>query len=252
MTSRPSRPHPQPMMRVERLAVHYAGAPACRDVGFSVSPGECLTLIGANGAGKSTVVSALAGTVRTRGGSVHLDGEDVSQARPHVRVRRGLATVPETRHLFPFMTVAETLRVPMPYARTGSWNPDRVFDMFPALARRSASLAGNLSGGERQMLALGRALVLNPRMLILDEPSAGLAPAVVQELGSVIKGLVDTGMTLLLVEQNIQVARMVADRVAVMAFGEIRLTGTAEILSDDEGLLEAYLGAADPRAGETA
>lgn len=242
-----AQPSVVPALRLDGVGVSYARVPACRNVTIEVMRGECVAVVGANGAGKSSLVSAAAGLEPLATGSVLLDGQDISRLPAHQRARRGLVLVPENRHLFPEMTVDETLRLA---ARRGAsprnagsgWDVVSVHGLFPRLHERRSSMAGNLSGGERQMLAIARALLLNPRVMMLDEPSAGLAPAVVEEVLVAGRTLLDRGLAMLLVEQSLYAARMLADRVVVMQDGDVVREGGKDVLADQEDLHRAYLG----------
>lgn len=223
------------------MTVTYGAVTACRQVSLTIEPGTCLALVGSNGAGKSSLMKAIAG-VEPYSGRVMLGGQDMADLRAHKRARAGLVLVPEARHLFREMTVEETLRLAESNARPGPWNRDSIYELFRSLDRRRDSFAANLSGGEAQMLAIARALVLNPTIMLLDEPSTGLAPAVMNEVAETIGALVNEGLGLLLVEQNIQAARRIADRVMVMENGVIVQEGGPEILESGKDLRRAYLG----------
>jgi branched-chain amino acid transport system ATP-binding protein len=229
---------------LDGVGVSYHRVPACREVSLEVRSGECVAVVGANGAGKSSLVAAAAGLEPLAGGRVLLDGTDVSRLPAYVRARRGLVLVPENRHLFPEMTVEETLQVSAHRSRgrTGVWSVEAVHALFPRLLERRTSLAGNLSGGERQMLAIARGLLLDPVVMMVDEPSAGLAPAVVEEIIGAFRTLLDGGLALLLVEQSVHAARALGDRVAVMQDGAVVQRGGKEVLADDEEMRRAYLG----------
>lgn len=230
------------LLTVDQVTVAYGHVTACEGVSLSVDAGRCLGVVGPNGAGKTSLLGAIAGLHSAGGGSVTLDNNDLSSMPPHSRARSGLALVPEGGHLFPQLTVAQTLRLPRPYARSGHWDETSVYELFPRLADRRSSLAGNLSGGERQMLAIGRGLMLNPRVVMLDEPSSGLAPAVIGEVITAIALMLRQGLAVVLVEQSIRAARELSDEVLVMADGQVVQRGGAEILADDEGLRRSYLG----------
>jgi len=226
----------------ESVTVTYGAGTARRDIGLSVGVGECLALVGSNGAGKSSLMQAIAGVVPAGGGRVRLGGRDMSRMPSYKRSRAGLALVPENRHLFGEMTVDETLRLAWANTAPGRWTPESAYELFGSLARRRDSLAANLSGGEAQMLAIARALVLNPTIILLDEPSTGLAPAIMNEVADTIAALLREGLGLLLVEQNISAARRIADEVMVMENGTIIQRGGPEILESGEDLRRAYLG----------
>jgi branched-chain amino acid transport system ATP-binding protein len=232
------------MLEVRDLKVHYGGIAAVKGVDFAVAGGETVCLIGANGAGKTTTLKALARIVPASG-SVRYDGHDIGHWPAHRMIGEGLALVPEGRGVFARLTVAENLAMGA-YARRDRAgfreDLDKVFAMLPRLAERRAQLAGTLSGGEQQMLAIGRALVARPRMLLLDEPSMGLAPLIVQKVFEVIRSIAAQGVTILLVEQNARLALEVASRGYVMESGRITITDTADALLQDERVRNAYLG----------
>jgi branched-chain amino acid transport system ATP-binding protein len=237
------------MLRVEDLQAGYGRLRVLEGVSVEARAGEIVTLVGSNGAGKSTLLKAVAGLLPVWSGRVIFDGQDISSVPAHVRVRRGLVLVPEGRMLFMSMTVEENLRVGA-YSRRGrdarrefAEDRDRVFELFPVLRERTRQAAGTLSGGEQQMLAVGRALMSHPRMLLLDEPSLGLAPKVIGEIFSALDSLRADGLTILLVEQDVTTALKHADRGYVMRTGAIALSGTsAELVSNDD-VRHIYLGA---------
>lgn len=227
---------------IEDLSVVYGAVTACRDISLEVSAGRCLAVVGANGSGKSSMMRGIAGVVPLASGRVHLGGRDLGSSPAHVRARAGLALVPEGRHLFPEMTIHETLMLATAYARGGPWTPVGAYELFPRLGKRRDALAANLSGGEAQMLAIARALMLNPRIILLDEPSSGLAPAVMIELTQTLGALLEQGLGLLLVEQNIQAARKIADEVIVLENSVVTQRGGVDILQSGKDLRRAYLG----------
>ncbi|MBI4756970.1 MAG: ABC transporter ATP-binding protein [Betaproteobacteria bacterium] len=232
------------MLQVQGLKVAYGGIQAVKGIDFEVAAGEVVCLIGANGAGKSTTLKALARMVPAQG-SVRYDGHDILHLPPHALVGRGLALVPEGRGVFGRLTVAENLRMGA-YTRRDTPEIARdlesVFELLPRLRERQRQTAGTLSGGEQQMLAIGRALMGRPRLLLLDEPSMGLAPIMVQKVFEVIRSVSQQGMTILLVEQNARLALAIASRGYVMESGTITLTDAAATLLDDPRVREAYLG----------
>jgi len=233
------------MLEVRDLNVHFGGIHALKGVSLEVADGEVVTLIGANGAGKTTTLRTVSGLVRPSAGSVLVDGRDITRTSPKERVRLGLSQVPEGRRVFPAMSVLENLELGayMRRDRAGiAADLTTVFERFPVLAERRRQDAGTLSGGEQQMLAMGRALMSRPRILLLDEPSMGLAPLLVQEIFDIIAGINASGTTILLVEQNANMALQVADRAYVMETGRIVTSGTAAELSDTEDIKRAYLG----------
>jgi len=233
------------LLEVRDLKVHYGGIKAVDGIDFNVGEGEIVTLIGSNGAGKSTTLRALSGLVKVTGGSVSLDGKDLTRLPAHKIVALGLVQVPEGRHVFPNLTVLENLLLATYTVRdrtTAGRNLHRVFDMFPRLAERQGQLAGTLSGGEQQMLALGRALMTQSRVMLLDEPSMGLAPVLVDEIFRVIREMNEHGATILLVEQNAFMALDIAQRGYVMQNGRIVLSGFCSELAKDPEVQRAYLG----------
>ena len=232
------------LLQVKDLQVYYASIHAVKGVSFAVREGEIVTLIGANGAGKSTVLNTVSGLLHPQSGSVIFDGHDLHGVPPHKIVKRGLAQVPEGRHVFLEMTVEENLEMgaytqPASSIQAGI---EDVYRRFPRLAERHKQVAGTLSGGEQQMLAMGRALMSRPRLLMLDEPSMGLAPILVQQIFDIIRELHAAGTTILLVEQNAQAALSVADRAYVLETGSISLSGTGAELMASDAVRKAYLG----------
>jgi branched-chain amino acid transport system ATP-binding protein len=235
-----------PILRVSRLCSGYGAIEAAKDVSLDVGRGELVALIGPNGAGKSTLINSLAGLVRMTSGSVLFDGREVRSDSSSRRVRSGIAVVPEGRHVVAPLTVAENLSLSAygrGRARSGEgWGEDRVYSLFPRLAERRHQLAGSLSGGEQQMLALGRALLTDPDLLLLDEPSMGLAPSVVDKVFDSIIEINQAGVSVLLVEQNVALSLSVADHCHIMQRGRIVLAGTPAELRGSTELEEAYLG----------
>jgi len=234
------------MLDVRDLSVSYGTIRAVRGISFSLAKGELVSLLGANGAGKSTTLKCIAGALKSAGGSITLDGADITQASPEQVVRAGLATVPETRDVFPDLTVAENLMLgAYIHRRDRAGNRDnleRVHALFPRLSEREHQPAGTLSGGEQQMLVIARALMSRPRVLLLDEPSLGLAPAIVERIFEMIEALKKTGLTILLVEQNVNQALSVADRAYVLRLGKIVASGTAAEIRSTTDLSTHYLG----------
>ena len=232
------------ILKVDNINVYYGAIHAIKGVSFHVDRGEVVTLIGANGAGKSTTLQTISGLLRSRTGSVEFLGENISRLPPHKIVERGLAQVPEGRRIFLQMTVQENLEMGA-YTRSGSGvdeDLEKVFAQFPRLKERRRQVAGTLSGGEQQMLAIGRALMSSPKLLMLDEPSMGLAPILVEQIFDIIRRLHENGTTILLVEQNAQMALSVADRAYVMETGRIGLSGTGRELAESDQVKKAYLG----------
>ena len=232
------------MLAVNDIHVYYGSIHAVKGVSLEVNEGEIVTLIGANGAGKSTVLNTISGLLHPRGGSVTFMGQDLKGVPPHKLVARGMAQVPEGRRIFLQMTVEENLEMGAYTQSKASIDGsiEDVYRRFPRLQERRKQIAGTLSGGEQQMLAMGRALMSHPRLLMLDEPSMGLVPILVEQIFDIIRELHAAGTTILLVEQNAQAALSVADRAYVLETGRISLSGTgAELMASDK-VREAYLG----------
>ncbi|MCI8479953.1 MAG: ABC transporter ATP-binding protein [Oscillibacter sp.] len=231
------------MLKVDDINVYYGSIHAIKGVSFEVGQGEVVTLIGANGAGKSTTLNTIAGLLRSKTGSVTFMGEDMGKVPPHKVVSKGLALVPEGRRIFLQMTTQENLEMGA-FTRKGvdAADLEQVFAQFPRLKERRKQVAGTLSGGEQQMLAMGRALMSHPKLLMLDEPSMGLAPILVEQIFEIIQGLHKAGTTILLVEQNAQAALSVADRGYVLETGKIVTSGSGQELLDSPAIKKAYLG----------
>ena len=233
------------MLKVEDLHVYYDAIHAIKGVTFEVGEGEIVTLIGANGAGKTTTLHAISGLLKPKSGSITFMGQNLLTTKPHMIVRSGLAQVPEGRRVFSELTVQENLEMGA-YIRKDkagiAADYDMVFERLPRLKERRKQLAGTLSGGEQQMLAIGRALMAKPKMMLLDEPSMGLSPILVQEIFSIIKEVNDTGVTILLVEQNAKMALNIANRAYVLETGSIVMSGDASVLANDDKVKKAYLG----------
>ena len=231
------------VLQVENINVYYGSIHAVKDVSFHVEQGEVVTLIGANGAGKSTTLNTVAGLLHSRAGSVRFLDEELRHVPGHKLVGRGMALVPEGRRIFQHMTVQENLDMGG-YCRGGDKSADmeRVFERFPRLKERRRQVAGTLSGGEQQMLAMGRALMSHPKLLMLDEPSMGLAPLLVEQIFDIIRQLHADGTTILLVEQNAQAALAVADQGYVLETGRIVTEGTGTALLESDTIRKAYLG----------
>ena len=233
------------MLEVEGIHTYYGQIHALKDVSVSVEEGEIVTIIGANGAGKSTMLKTTSGLLKPRKGSIRLNGEELTRLRAHKIVQKGVVQVPEGRRIFGTLTVMENLDMGAFISKDTQKNKanlDRVLGLFPRLKERSKQVAGTLSGGEQQMLAMGRALMTEPKMLLLDEPSMGLAPVLVDDIFDTIKQLHDAGTTILLVEQNARIALQVASRGYVLQSGSVVLSDTAENLAKNEMVREAYLG----------
>ena len=233
------------MLTIKNLNVYYGAIHAVKDLNMEVGDGEIVTLIGSNGAGKSTTLHTISGLIKPKTGSILYKGKDVVGIPAHKLVGQGLVQVPEGRHVFAEMTVMENLDMGA-YLRTDkdgiAREKEKVFEKFPRLKERISQTAGTLSGGEQQMLAMGRALMSRPQLLLLDEPSMGLAPLLVREIFSIIKEINSEGTTVLLVEQNANMALSIADRAYVLETGRVVLSGTAAELAASEAVQKAYLG----------
>lgn len=233
------------MLEVENVHAYYGKIHALKDISFNVDKGEIVTLIGANGAGKSTTLKTISGLLRPRQGSVRLEGENLTTLLPHQIVTKGVIQVPEGRRIFGQLTVMENLDMGAFTCRDKQrikTNLEKVLDLFPRLHERRRQVAGTLSGGEQQMLAMGRALMANPEVLLLDEPSMGLAPVLVDSIFETIQQLHAEGTTILLVEQNARMALQVASRGYVIQTGEVVLSDTADNLQKNEMVRKAYMG----------
>lgn len=232
------------LLSVQDLSVSYGAIRAVRSISFEIKAGEIVTLIGANGAGKSTVLNTLSGLIKLDAGSIVFSGENIVGMKPHKIVEAGLALCPEGRRVFSRMSVAENLEMGG-YTHSDEENAETrelVYEHFPRLRERRRQMAGTLSGGEQQMLAMGRALMSRPKLLMLDEPSMGLAPLLIEEIFSIIKTLGAAGTTILLVEQNANMALQVANRAYVLEIGKVVKIGTGEALLHDDDVRKAYLG----------
>ena len=231
------------LLRVNDINVYYGAIHAIKSVSLEVGEGEIVTLIGANGAGKSTILKTISGLLRSRTGEISFMDERINGTPPHKIVERGLAHVPEGRRVFMQMTVQENLEMGA-YVQSGEIGAslERVYKHFPRLLERRKQIAGTLSGGEQQMLAIGRALMSHPKLLMMDEPSMGLAPILVEQIFEIIADLHREGTTILLVEQNARMALSVADRAYVLETGGITISGTGEELSRSDEIRKAYLG----------
>ena len=235
------------MLEVEGIDAFYGNAQALWDVSFRVGECEIVTILGANGAGKSTTLKTVTGLLKPRKGRILFEGADVAGMAPNVLVARGVVLIPEARQLWPGMTVLENLEMGayVPTARSARTRTlQRVFGMFPLLEQRAGQKAGTLSGGEQQMCAIGRGLMARPRLLLLDEPSLGLAPLLVREVFASLKSIREQGVTIVLVEQNVLHALAIADRAFVLETGRITLSGAATELASDVGVRDRYLGLA--------
>ena len=233
------------LLYIKDLKVSYGGIEAIKGISLNVEKGEIVTLIGANGAGKSTTLRAIFGLVPIREGTITYDGQVISGQSPQKIVSEGIGMVPEGRRVFPNLTVLENLKVGA-YLRKDDLTPDieHVYQLFPRLKERSWQMAGTLSGGEQQMLAVGRAMMMRPKLLMMDEPSLGLAPLVIRDIFGIIRKLHEEGITILLVEQNANAALRIADSAYVLETGSITMHGTGRELLDNPQVKEAYLGKA--------
>ena len=232
------------MLELQDLHLSYGGIRALKGVSIQVNEGEIVSLIGANGAGKSTTLRAISGLERAQSGKILYNGEDITGKPSKYMVQNGLILVPEGRLIFPDMTVLENLKIGAYLRRDKDIEKDiqHMYELFPRLKERSWQMAGTLSGGEQQMLAVGRALMSRPKLLMMDEPSLGLAPLVVRDIFSIIRTIRDSGVTVLLIEQNANAALKVADRGYVLETGRIALEGTGQELLSDPAVRAAYLG----------
>ncbi|OMH31456.1 ABC transporter ATP-binding protein [Tersicoccus sp. Bi-70] len=235
------------LLELKDVSVHYGRIRAVENLSFSVEEGEVVSLIGANGAGKTTTMKTISGLLNPSGGSITFDGDDITRTKAHLRVVRGISQSPEGRGVFPGMTVIENLEMGA-YARKDragiASEMERVFDLFPRLKERRKQIGGTMSGGEQQMLAIGRALMSRPRLLLLDEPSMGLAPQFIRQIFRIVTEINQQGTTVLLVEQNANQALSRSHRAYVLETGAITRTGTGKELLADSAIKEAYLGTA--------
>jgi branched-chain amino acid transport system ATP-binding protein len=238
------------LLRLEGLRAGYGEAVVLGGISLTLNEGESLALLGRNGMGKTTLVNSIVGVTRYRGGAIRLDGRDITRLRPDQRAHAGIGWVPQERNIFKSLTVEENLSA---VARPGAWTAARVYELFPRLAERRFNLGNQLSGGEQQMLAVGRALVLNPRVILLDEPLEGLAPIIVEELIAALTRIVrQEGLAAILVEQNAHKILGVTDRAVILERGAIVHQGDSAALRADRGVLETFLGVTDagPRRGK--
>jgi len=231
------------MLKIEGLKVNYGGIQAVKGISLEVSENEIVTLIGANGAGKSTTLRTVSGLIKPAEGKVTFNGEEITGRTPYEIVSRGITLVPEGRKVFPDLTVLENLKIGA-YLRKDNIKPDIewVYELFPKLKERSWQAAGTMSGGEQQMLAVGRALMSRPKLMMMDEPSLGLAPLIVKDIFDIIKEIMRQGVTILLIEQNANMALQTANRAYVLETGLITMEGGGMELLNDEGIRKAYLG----------
>lgn len=230
-------------LSIKNLQVSYGGIEAVKNISLEIPEGKIITLIGANGAGKSTTLKSIAGVVKPQKAEIILEGEDITGKTPDYIVSKGITLVPEGRRVFPNLTVLENLKIGA-YTRKDKYDDDieRVYSLFPRLKERSWQLSGTLSGGEQQMLAVGRALMAKPKIIMMDEPSLGLAPLIVKDIFDIIKSINKDGITVLLIEQNANMALKIADWGYVMETGVITMEGTGQELLSNEQVKEAYLG----------
>jgi branched-chain amino acid transport system ATP-binding protein len=235
------------LLETEGLSVDYGGVHALRQVSVAIPDKSVVSIIGANGAGKSTLLKTIVGLVRQNAGTVRYDGQDISRLKPHERLDRGIVLCPEGRRLFPEMTVYENIRVGAYRVRdSGKFRRtlEQIYDIFPRVAERSKQLASSLSGGEQQMVAIARALISNPRVLMLDEPTLGLAPKLIHEVAKLVQSVNAEGVTVVLVEQNAKLALRISSSAYVLETGSIALQGASEELLRSASVQEAYLGGA--------
>ena len=240
------------LLNVERLTAGYGEAVVLTDVGFKIAEGQALALLGRNGMGKTTLVNSIIGVTRYRGGTITLDGRDITGMRPDQRAHAGIGWVPQERNIFRSLTVEENMTA---IERPGPWTLAKVYALFPRLAERRRNLGNELSGGEQQMLAIARALILNPRIILLDEALEGLAPIIIEELLAVLRKIIrEEGLSAILVEQNAQKILGVTDRAIIIERGSIVYEGDSATLRADSKTLETYLGVTEamPRRGKTA
>lgn len=234
------------MLELEEVHTYYGTSHVLQGLSFSVPERSCSVLLGRNGAGKTTTIHTIAGLVPPRRGSIRFMGREIAGERPHRIARMGIGLVPQGRRVFPSLTVEENLTVAGRSGPSGDggrpWDLQRVYELFPALRERASNLGNQLSGGEQQMLAIGRALMTNPRLLLMDEPSEGLAPVVIERVGEAIRRLKEAGLSILLVEQHVSLACSVADEVLVMNKGRIVWQGSPESLLSDRPVQQRYLG----------
>jgi branched-chain amino acid transport system ATP-binding protein len=240
------------VLHIERLTAGYGEAIVLNEVSLALPEGQSLALLGRNGMGKTTLINSIVGVTRFVSGQISLDGRNITRLRPDQRAHAGIGWVPQERNIFKSLTVEENLTA---IARPGRWTVARIYELFPRLAERRRNLGNQLSGGEQQMLAVGRALILNPRVILLDEPLEGLAPILIEELLAALRRIIrDEGMSAILVEQNAQKVLAVTDRAAIIERGEVVHEAASADLLADRTVLESYLGvtAAGPRRGDKA
>jgi branched-chain amino acid transport system ATP-binding protein len=235
------------LLQIDALSAGYGEAVVLSDITFSIADGQALALLGRNGTGKTTLINTLVGLTRMHAGAIKLDGRDISRQAPEGRVRAGIGWSPQERNIFKSLTVEENLTA---IARPGSWTLERVFEMFPRLAERRSNLGSQLSGGEQQMLAIGRALIVNPRIILLDEPLEGLAPIIVDELLEILRKVIRSErLSAIVVEQKARKILPFTDRAIILDRGRIVFAGASAELAGDADTLTAHLGVAEQRAG---
>jgi branched-chain amino acid transport system ATP-binding protein len=233
----------RPLLQLDGVNTYYGDSHILHDVSLAVAAGQVLTILGRNGAGKTTALKSIIGVVKPRSGSVSFGGNEMTSLSPYRIARAGIGYVPETRGIFPSLSVLENLTLAARGTQlANAWTLERVYALFPRLAERRASSGANLSGGEQQMLSMARALLTNPRLLLLDEPTEGLAPLVVAEIETVLAHLKDEGLTIVLVEQNLAFALAFTDRIALLGKGRIRWTGSPEDFAAADAVKHAWLG----------
>jgi branched-chain amino acid transport system ATP-binding protein len=231
------------LLTIERLSAGYGEAIVLSEVTLSLAEGHSLALLGRNGMGKTTLVNSIVGVTRYRSGAIRLAGRDITRLRPDQRAHAGIGWVPQERNIFKSLTLHENLTA---VARPGAWTPDKVYQLFPRLAERQSNMGNQLSGGEQQMLALGRALVLNPKLVLLDEPLEGLAPIIVEELLAALTRITrEEGLSAILVEQNAQKVLGVTDRAVILERGAVVYAGDSAALGADRQVLEKYIGVSE-------
>jgi branched-chain amino acid transport system ATP-binding protein len=231
------------LLTIERLSAGYGEAIVLSEVTLSLAEGHSLALLGRNGMGKTTLVNSIVGVTRYRSGAIRLAGSDITRLRPDQRAHAGIGWVPQERNIFKSLTLHENLTA---VARPGAWTPDKVYQLFPRLAERQSNMGNQLSGGEQQMLALGRALVLNPKLVLLDEPLEGLAPIIVEELLAALTRITrEEGLSAILVEQNAQKVLGVTDRAVILERGAVVYAGDSAALGADRQVLEKYIGVSE-------
>jgi branched-chain amino acid transport system ATP-binding protein len=232
------------MLELEDVHTYYGNSHVLQGISFSVPEGKCLALLGRNGAGKTTTIHSIAGLIPPHKGSIRFDGREISN-QPSFRISRlGIGLVPQGRRIFPSLTVKENLTLPAPESQStaNNWELKEVYELFPDLREQEHSMGNELSGGQQQMLAVGRALMSNPKLMLMDEPSEGLAPIIIEQLEGLIRQLKETGLSILMVEQNVSLACSVADEVSVMNKGQIVWQGSPVLLLADEEVQHKYLG----------